>query len=88
MMSRHYQLATNESSPLSVDPPDDESSPLSVDPPDDESSPLSVDPPDESSLFSVEPLAYMIAEAGKINEVTIKRTNKLVIGFIVPFYRT
>ena len=42
---------------------------------------LDVDPlfDEPSSLFSVDPLAYMNAEAGKTNKVTIISNNKLVI---------
>jgi hypothetical protein len=71
---------------LSVDPPVDEPL-LSVDPPVDEPL-LSVDPPvDEPSLLlsSVDPLAYIIAEVGKINDIIIKSNNKLVIRFNVAF---
>jgi hypothetical protein len=57
-----------------------------VDPLDDAPLLSVVDPPlDVSLLLSADPLAYLIAVEGKINEITIKSTNKLVIRFNVPF---
>ena len=46
---------------------------------------LSVNPLGGAVLFSGDPLTYIIAVAGKNNEVTIKSTNKMVVLFNVPF---
>jgi hypothetical protein len=74
-------LPSVESLPSGEEP----SSLVSVDPLSDEepSSLESEDPPDASSLPCIDPLAYMIAEAGKIIEIIIKNINEIVILFIV-----
>ncbi len=81
---------------LSVDSPDDAALLLSVGLPDDDAllsvdSPddaalllLSVDSPDDEVSLSLDPLACLIAVAGKINEINNKSINRLDILFIVP----
>ena len=49
---------------------------------------FSVNPLGGAVLFSGDPLAYLIAVAGKNNDVTIKSTNKMVVLFNVPFIGT
>jgi hypothetical protein len=78
------------SSLVSVDPVSDMSPLVSVDSVSDVASSLvSVDPVSDvassSPPVSVDPLAYIIAVAGKNNEDIIKSNSKLVIWFIIPF---
>jgi hypothetical protein len=73
----------------SVDPLDDEST-LSGRKSDGGESPVSsVDPlSDAPSLLSVDPLAYMIAEAGKTIDIIIKNINEIFIRFTVAIAMT